>query len=486
MNNKNKAYLTILLAVLFSLNTTQAAQSLWGNLMWGFWNSMDFGITPSLWGDTSSQVNGDADTSEDDSSSVSNDDSNSDDEVGTNSVVSKDLKFTKDGEIWVNAEIVWNVYADKNLKILTNTTIQGNVIVKWNLELSPNVEITWYVKVNGDLTMLTNSKIDWTIYGYKKINAWVNVETNGKLKSASTFITGTNYEWIWKLYTFANKKMWVNSEFQDNKEKWILGKLDAYLQIDISDEDFAAVKKIASTYDWEFAKTLAEIKKSKASLWVANWKLKLAKKDSEKDTLAWEISALNEKISALKIEWKDLIEKLVVETEQYIENEEFDIKWVSTYLKNEELAKLELSPTVGKEIVNKVVDKVENKMENKTEEKVMDKGEQKNNIMSNSSARDEKMKVAMRWLLEKKLAKFDDAKKNKMYDVLSEKLTTMIENSNNAKMKNTLTLLKEVIIEMQDEWSLWDSIDNLFNGATDETVPASTETWSEVKTNIMN
>lgn len=477
MNNKNKAYLTILFAVLFSLNTTQAAQSLWDNLMWGFWSSMNFWVPPSVWVDTSSQVNTEEDTSED---------TNTDDEIGTNSVVSKDLKFTKDGEIWVNAEIVWNVYADKNLKILTNTIIQGNVIVKWNLELSSNVEITWYVKVNGDLTILTNSKINWTIYGYKKINAWVNVETNGKLKSASTFITGTNYEWIWKLYTFANKKMWVNSEFQDNKEKWILGKLDAYLKIDISDDEFTEVKKIAWIYDWEFAKILAEIKKLKISLSVVNSKLKLAKKDSEKETLAWEISALNEKISALKIEWKDLVEKLVVETEQYIENEEFDIKWVSTYTKNEELAKLELSQTVAKEIVNKVVDKVENKIENKTEEKVIDKVETKNNLMSNNSAKDEKMKIVMRWLLEKKLAKFDDAKKNKMYDVLVGKLATMIEKSNNEKMKNTLTLLKEVVVEMQDEWSLWDSIDNLFNGATDEAVQPDSGTWSEVKTNLMN
>jgi hypothetical protein len=56
-------------------------------------------------------------------------------------------------------------------------------------------------------------------------------------------------------------------------------------------------------------------------------------------------------------------------------------------------------------------------------------------------------------MLEKKLSKYDEEKKSKMYDVLLLKLDKMIEKTDNLKRKNILILIKEVVEELKDEAS---------------------------------
>ncbi len=465
MNNKNKVYILVLFSLILSFSSASASEI---QMPWTSTN-FDYSDYANVWATSDISESSDEDNGED-----------ADDEVWVNAKINKDLNFAKDWEIWTNVEMVWNILAEKNLSIGTNTVIKGNVIVKWNLKLEPNVEITWYVKVNWDLIIWTNSKIDWTIYGYKKVDAWVNVETNGKLKTAWLFIAGTNYDWVWKIYVFWGKKMWVNSDFSDNKEKWILGKLDAYLKIDITSDEFAEVKKITSSYDENFGKIVMDLKRLKVSLSVANSKLKLAKTEEDKVSINFEISSLTDKIASLKSEWKNLIEKLIIETEQYIETEEFDFKWVNVYLKNEELAKIDLNSATP---IKDVVINTNNKVENKVEVKWKD-------VLVNSSAKNEKLKWSIRLMLEKKLSSYDEDKKSKLYDVLLSKIDKMIEKIDKLKTKNTLILLKEVIEDLKDESSTWNEIDNLFNSLTGDESSTSNETtkeesttqWTEVKT----
>lgn len=466
MNNKNKAYILVLFSLILSYSSASAFQMSWTNFMWsGFmwwaWNTMDSGVTTTSVDDTNSDENSqDSENSDDDSSAWANAD------------VSTDLKFDKNWTIWANADVNWNVTADKDLKIGSSATINGNVVVNWNLDIWSSVEITWYVKVKWNLTIWANATINWTIYSYNKTTAWANSETHGKLKSAWLFTAWANYSWDGKLYAFWNKKFWAMAEFADAKEKWILGRLDAYLKIDISWDEFAAVKKLTTAYDEAFGKVLSELKKSKVTLSVTNSKLKLAKTEEDKASLNSEIATLNDKISSLRSEWKDLIEKLVIETEQYIETEEFDTKWVSVYLKNEELAKLDLEWVSTTPIKNNsdVKDKIETKQESP-------KG---NDVLVNSSAKNEKLKWSIRVMLEKKLSKYDEDKKSKLYDVLLSKLDKMIENTDNLKTKNTLVLLKEVVQDMKDEVWTWSEIDNIFNSITwdSTTWETTTQSWS--------
>lgn len=471
MNNKNKVYITLLFAILCSFHTVWAAQSNWSNFMennFMWWNT-DNSASSDFSTDTSIDS---TDTSTDNTSSVSNDDASTD-----NADIKENLNFSKDAEIWYNVTVTWNITADKNLVIGDNSEITWNIIVIWDLKIWFNVKIDGYIKVLWKIELWDNSEVTWNIYWYKTIILGFNTNTSGKLKSSWLFTMWDNYEWKWKLYTFSSKKTWFNTKFADKKEKWILWKLDAYLKIDISEDEFAQVQKISQTYDWALSKIISELKKSKVSVSVAKSKLKMAKTDTAKEEYTNTIASMNEKISTLKSEWKDLIDNLVIETEQYLESEDFDIKWVSVYIRNEELSKLDISQIMAKEILTKVEDKVENK----NEEKVTAKEEIKDNLISNSSVKDEKMKVAIRWLLEKKLASFNDEKKTKMYEILATKLTTMIEKSNNEKMKHTLILLQEVVQDMQNEWSIWLNIDDLLKNSltpedTSSPLPNETET----------
>lgn len=462
MNNKNTGIILVLFTLLLTFSNASAMQ-MWGNFMGNYSNYMN--------NTTSSNTS---------TGTSSDDDSQSDDEDDVNSDVSEDMKFEKDWNIWANADVNANIVAEKNLKIWANATVNGNIIVKWNLDIWAWADITWYVKVNGVLTIWANATVNGTIYGYNKITAWANADTFWKLKSAWTFTAGASYDWEWKLYAFWGKKFSAASEFVDKKEKWILGRLDAYLLIDISNEDFEVVKKLAATYDTSFAWVLSDIKKTKVAIQVANGKLKLAKTTEEKASAELEVKNLNDKLSSLKNTGKDLIEKLIVETEQYIEDEDYDKKWVNVYLKNEELAKLELNQSVAKDIIVKTEEKsqkIEDKQENKQEIKEEVKQEQKTNVNSKSN---EKLKNSIRVMLERKLAKFDEAKKTKVFETLLSKLDNLIEKTQSEKTKNTLIALKEVVIEMQEEANVWTDIDSLLNWV-EEPSQSNTQNTTEQK-----
>lgn len=381
-----------------------------------------------------------------------------------------DQNYSEDAEIATNTEIKWNVVAEKNLKIATNVVIDGNLTVNGDLILAPNVEITGYVKVKGNLKMGTNSKVEGTIYGYKNIDAGVNVETKGKLKSAGVLNAGVNYEWQGKLYAFGGKKMWVNAAFKDAKEKGILGRIDAYLKIDISSEDFAKVKEFSAQYDEDSLKIVGELKKLKVSLSVANSKLKLAK-DEDKAALETQIASINSNMDAQKDAGRKLVMELMSNVQPYIEDEEFDNKGITVYVSNDELARFELKEPAAKQVISNVKD---------TLKQTDDSGTKASQNLKNGN--DEKLKATMKSLLEKKLAKFDKEKKDQMYVVLVGKLDTMLEKVEAPKMKKTLTLLKEVVLELQDDSGVEGDIDNLLNDTSSSSTSSQTQATTDTQT----
>ena len=68
------------------------------------------------------------------------------------------------------------------------------------------------------------------------------------------------------------------------------------------------------------------MKKARVQLVALNTKIKLAASEEEKATLTSDLSAAQAKVDALKAQGKSLVEKLIIETENYIEAEEFDQK----------------------------------------------------------------------------------------------------------------------------------------------------------------
>lgn len=425
-------------------------------------------------GDTSGFLKTPQSTSTMTNSTSEDEDEDSEDEdseewSGVNDKIDQDTVYEKNATLSVNTTVKWKVFAKQNLTLSPWVEVTWDVVVLGNLSMWVNSKIVGNVKVLWTVTMYPNSEVEWNLYWYKTVSTWVNSIINWKIKSAWKFSTAPNFSWEWKLYAFGWRWAWVNFDFSSTLEKWILGKLDAYLLIDISNEDFEVVKKISATYDVEFAKVLAEIKKTKVALQVANWKLKLAKTSEEKASAESEIKALNDKLSSQKETWKDLIEKLIVDTQEYIENQDFDKKWVNVYLKNEELAKLELNQAVAKDVISKVEEKsqkIENKQEVKQEVKqeinLDDKPTSNTKQTVWTVKNNEKLKNSIRAMLDKKLSNLDEAKKSKILETLAWKLDNVIENAKSEKAKNTLVILKEVVLEMQDEWSAWDEIDNLF------------------------
>lgn len=444
------------------VNSASAFQSFGNNFIWSTSSDMSM--------DSEDQESSMDDESSDDSS----EDEDSDQTMDDNSEANEDLTFDTDGNVGANAEVNGDITAAKNLSIGANATVNGNLVVAGNLTIGANAEINGNVKVLWNIAIGANAEVNGTIYGYKSVTASATVGTSGKLKSAGLFTAGASYDGEWKLYAFGGKKFLAAAEFADNKEKGVLGKLDAYLLIDISDEDFAQVKAIASKYDADIAAIVAELKKARAQVLALNTKIKLAPSEEEKTTLTSDLSAAQAKVDALKAQGKSLIEKLIIETENYIETEEFDQKGVNFYLKNEELAKLDLNQAVAKDVVTTVKDKVE-KIENRMETK--------NSSSVVVAQKNEKLKATMKALLEKKLAKYDTEKRNKMYDVLLGKLDKMIEKVESEKMKNTLTVLKEVVLELQDDSSVEADIDNLLNDSDEAPVSqTTTETSTSTQT----
>jgi predicted nucleic acid-binding Zn-ribbon protein len=79
-----------------------------------------------------------------------------------------------------------------------------------------------------------------------------------------------------------------------------LGRLDAYLKIDITSDEFEEVKRLSKDYDEAFGKILSELRKSKVDLSVANSKLKQAKTERDRNALNSKIAELSDEISSLK------------------------------------------------------------------------------------------------------------------------------------------------------------------------------------------
>ncbi|MDD5769911.1 MAG: polymer-forming cytoskeletal protein [Candidatus Gracilibacteria bacterium] len=446
MNKKNKLQLALSLIILASLNTVLGDFTS-GNVIDGNYNDKSYYQDDY------------------DSSSGDIEDSLNDDSFQTNSDIEKDLNFSEDGKIGVNSDITGDIIAEKNLIIGSNTTINGNIFVKGNLKISSNVDITGYVKVLGDLDIGSSSQITGTIYGYGKINLGVNVETNGKIKATGLLTTGTNYDGVGKLYAFGGKNMGINADFSDNIEKGILGKIDGYLKIDISLEDLKIVGNICKEYDTDYSKTLSSFKKAKISLSILNNKLKLTKQE-DLDSINNEIDSTKQQLDGLKDNANKLINTFINNISEYIENEDFDQKGLSVYVKNAELEKFDMFLDDNK---NNVSDNSQNQtIQTST-----------TSTINTNTTNNDKFKASLRSIFEKKLNTFDESKRLDLLNTLSPKIDQILSKTTNTKLKNTLTVLKSVISDMIDEYGIGSDIDNLLNSdniqnsSTGGTVPDS-------------
>lgn len=445
MSKKNKAFLAFVTFLCLSMNATYANQSMGGNFMGNNFMGNDFMGNTGMWNMTTgfSSTNSDEDS-----------ESNNDEEwTSTNETGWEDVVYEKNATIWVNSTINGSVLAKQNLSLSSNAEVYGDVVVLWNLELWVNAKIQWNVKVLWEIKLSTNAEITWTIYGYKNIDAGTNVNLKWKVKIPWKLKSATNFEWNGKLYAFGGKALWINGVFNSKLEKWILWKLDAHLDINISEEDFNRVKEISTQYDKDIDGILAEIKKIQIALNTLHAKIKVAK-ENEKESIQADISDMQAKTSSLQENGKNIVEKLITEVQVYIEDETFDKKRVNEIIKNEELARLHIWPNP--------------KQTTQTSEAITNP-ENTQSIEKKPTpvvAKNDKMKASIKTLLEKRLSKFDDAKKSKLFEVLPWKIEVLIEKTKNEKTKNTLLLVKEIILEMQEELSTGNEVDSIFDSLT--------------------
>lgn len=466
MNKSKIAYVTILFYLLFNLNLVSANYWAWiwvnNNTTtgaWIWWNNATTWAWMSSW---IQSTNVDSEENDENNNDDNEEYVSSWDNIAVNSDIDDNLSFDKDSTIWSNSDITWDIKAKQNLKIDTNVDVKWNIIVDWDLTIWSNSTITWYVKVKWNLIIWVNADVIWNIYWYKTVWVLSNSETSWKIKVASIFVTWTNYTWKWKSYFFWSKKIWSNSSFSDNKEKWILWKVDPFLKIDLSENDFSKVKEIANKYDVEFTNVLLNIKKLKSSTELTE--------------------SIKADIEAEKSKWKQLVEKIILDIDSYLEKEEFDINQVSN-LKKEELSKIETLKVTSIWTNNTTTSSTawtttwiptattswtfpvnNNTTANTTTTIDNQQITNNSNITWTSpviSAKNAKLKITIQTLLEKKMSAMSDIDKDKAYAWLISKIDTMLPQITKSSTKNMLIVLKETVQEMQDELSVWWSLDNL-------------------------
>lgn len=219
-----------------------------------------------------------------------------------------------------NAEIDGNVYV-RGKFTLGNGTVTGNVIVEGDFEAG-NGEVGGYVFVTGNLNA-GNTDFQGPVYVYGKKSELDNGDSGKKLKVAGALSSG-NMNRTGAVYVFGKKAI-HNATGRAVTIKGFLGKIDPFLQIDISEEDLAEVKAIALKYE-------SDVKGIKASLASEIKVYKAAIKAKQSPTNV-------EKIEALKADLLALVPKAFEELAPFVEGMDFDMKSMSS-LQTKELSML--------------------------------------------------------------------------------------------------------------------------------------------------
>lgn len=494
MNKKNKVFLVFITFLCLSINATYANQSMGDNYMEnnGMWN-----MTNSF-SSTNSQI------------WTSTNENNSQNDFADEYIRNAKWKFStvENLDIWndqwsnwnlkvlwnadlSNAKHTWDLIIEWDLD-MGNATIEWNVIVKWNANLW-NAHILGSLLVLGTLDM-GNADATWNIYVYWWYINWYNskwglvekLEKNLSLFTWNVKSPNSKIKVLWSVdiwntavESFYMTKSWKRDtwNFEILKQfNWYFWTIDPFLDINLDNDKRLDIKSFIDNIEWKVSTIKGWIAKeitnnTNAKRQKKSYDLtKLNQLKQEIYNLKYDLVNDEEIISSInnidydKEEFKKAQLNEIKDTITYI-NSIIGNKFDNQSIKKEVNSVTSINTNWNGVSINSNGTSINTNWNgvsiNSNGTSINSNGSNNASVNSNKST-DDKLKSSLRLFIEKKLDWYTEVQKSKIIEILPWKIDKIVSKTQSEKSKKTLLALKEVVIEMQEEYSNKDEINNLF------------------------